>query len=75
MIGGLSVCDENVFHALFHRFLIKYFFMRCMLVDDEQLVLILYHPVSIEQLSDDLVFLLGIFVRNPSETAASSCCS
>ena len=33
-----------------------------MLVDDEQLVLILYHPVSIEQLSDDLVFLLGIFL-------------
>ena len=37
--------------------------MRCMLVDDEQLVLILYHPVSIEQLSDDLVFLLGIFCQ------------
>ena len=34
-----------------------------MLVDDEQLVLILYHPVSIEQLSDDLVFLLGIFCQ------------
>ena len=46
-----------------------------MLVDDEQLVLILYHPVSIEQLSDDLVFLLGIFCQKPSETAASSCCS
>ena len=39
--------------------------MRCMLVDDEQLVLILYHPVSIEQLTDDLVFLLGIFCQKP----------
>ena len=41
-----------------------------MLVNDEQLILIFHHPVGVEELSDDLMALLGIF----SQKTFGDCC-